>query len=129
MNSAVPGWTEPDFPSAAKILLEDSQLRKNVRHATGVITGKRAKVVAELEDWPQLRDAGSAIRQHVLENLGAYLLQFEEACTRAGGRVHWARDAADANRIVIELLSKRVGDRSGQGQVDDHRRDRPERCS
>jgi L-lactate dehydrogenase complex protein LldF len=105
--SSIPGWTEPDFPSAAKVLLEDSQLRKNVRHATGVITSKRAKVVAELEDWPQLRDAGSAIRQHVLENLGAYLLQFEEACTRVGGSVHWARDAADANRIVVELLGKR----------------------
>jgi L-lactate dehydrogenase complex protein LldF len=107
-QSPVPGWSEPDFPSAAKILLEDSQLRKNVRHATGVITGKRAKVVAELEDWPQLRDAGSAIREHVLENLGAYLLQFEEACTRAGGHVHWARDAADANRIVIELVRARA---------------------
>jgi L-lactate dehydrogenase complex protein LldF len=103
-ESPVPGWAEPDFPSAARILLEDSQLRKNVRHATGVITGKRAAVVRELEDWPQLRDAGSAIREHVLENLGAYLVQFEEACTRAGGQVHWARDAAEANRIVVDLV-------------------------
>ncbi len=103
---SVPGWGERDFPAAAKVLLQDSQLRKNVKHATDVISSKRLLVVQELEDWQQLRDAGSRIREHVLENLGAYLLQFEEACTRAGGIVHWASDAADANRIVIELVQK-----------------------
>ena len=103
MQNHIPGWDEPDFPAAAKVVLEDSQLRKNVKHATGVISHKRSTVVCELEDWQQLRDAGSRIREHVLENLGAYLEQFEEACTRAGGIVHWAADAADANRIVVEL--------------------------
>lgn len=102
--ASVPGWNEPDFPSAAKILLSDSQLRKNVRHATDVITQKRNRVVGEMEDWPALRHAGSAIRQHALDYLDDYLLQFEEACTRAGGTVHWARDGAEATSIVLDLL-------------------------
>jgi L-lactate dehydrogenase complex protein LldF len=99
-------WPKGDFPAAARALLEDSQLRRNVRHATGVVSAKRAKVVAEMPDWQQLREAGSAIRQHALDHLDAYLLQFEAACTAAGGRVHWAADGADANRIAVEIARR-----------------------
>ena len=95
-----------DFPEAAKDLLGDAQIRRNVRHATNVIQAKRNRVVAELPDWEQLRDAGAAIRAHSLAHLDHYLVQFEENCTRAGGHVHWARDAAEANRIILELIQK-----------------------
>jgi L-lactate dehydrogenase complex protein LldF len=104
--SSPPARSQQDFPTAARILLEDSQLRKNVKHATRVISDRRLNVVGELADWQQLRDAGSRIREHVLRNLGAYLVQFEGALTRAGGTVHWAVDAADANRIAIELVRR-----------------------
>src|SRR5271155_3251511 len=99
-------WPQGDFPVAAHELLQDSQLRRNVRHATNVVSAKRAKVVAEMPDWQQLRDAGSAIRQHTLDHLDEYLLQFEAACTAAGGNVHWAADAADANRIAVEIVQR-----------------------
>ena len=77
-----------------------------MRHATSVVSAKRAKVVAEMPDWQLLRDAGSAIRQHALDHLDEYLLQFEAACTAAGGQVHWAVDAADANRIAVEIAKR-----------------------
>ncbi|MGB7548606.1 MAG: LutB/LldF family L-lactate oxidation iron-sulfur protein [Terracidiphilus sp.] len=99
-------WSGRDFPEAAKDLLGDSQIRRNVRHATNVIQAKRNRVVAELGDWEQLRDAGAAIRAHALAHLDHYLEQFEENCTRAGGHVHWARDAAEANRIILELIER-----------------------
>jgi L-lactate dehydrogenase complex protein LldF len=85
-------------------MLRNPQLRKNVAHATDVIQAKRAKLVAEKTDWQQLRSAASAIRAHVLENLGFYLEQFEARCTAAGGHVHWAADAADARLIILDLL-------------------------
>ncbi len=88
--------------------MKDGQLRRNVRHATKVVTAKRAKVVGEMPDWQQLRDAGSAIRQHSLDNLDHYLLQFEAACAAAGGHIHWAADAADANRIAVEIVQRHV---------------------
>ncbi|MBV9155222.1 MAG: iron-sulfur cluster-binding protein [Acidobacteriaceae bacterium] len=94
----------PDFPAAAKDLLANAQLRKNVRHATDVITNKRAKVVVEMSDWQALRESGHRIKEHVLRHLDYYLDQFEAACTAAGGRVHWARDADEANRIIVEIL-------------------------
>jgi L-lactate dehydrogenase complex protein LldF len=95
--------TEPSFPVAAKRLVGDTQTRKNVRHATDVIQGKRDQRVAEQADWQQLREAGRGIREHALAQLDTYLEQFERNCTAAGGTVHWARDAADARRIVIDL--------------------------
>lgn len=98
----------PPFPEAAERLLTNTQLRHNVRHATDVIRGKRAKVVSEMPDWEELREAGRQIKQHTLRHLDFYLEQFESACTRAGGQVHWARDADEANRIIISLLQARA---------------------
>src|SRR5215472_6857715 len=89
----------PSFQKAAFKLLDDAQLRKNVRHATDDITGKRAIVVGEQHDWQQLRSAASAIKQHTLAHLDEYLLKFDTACTAAGGHVHWASDADEANGI------------------------------
>lgn len=68
------------------------------------IRGKRANVVGELPDWTELRAAGKAIKDETLRHLDRYLIQLEEAVTRAGGHVHWARDAAEANRIVADLV-------------------------
>jgi len=94
----------PDFPAAAKKLVSDAQVRQNVRRATDVIRNKRARVVAEVDDWEQLREAGHEIKEHVLRHLDFYLQQFEAACTRAGGVVHWASDADEANRIIVDLV-------------------------
>lgn len=94
----------PPFPQAALHVLRNTQLRKNVAHATDVIQAKRAKLVAEKKDWQELRSSASAIRDHVLENLGMYLAQFEERCTAAGGIVHWASDADEARRIILDIL-------------------------
>ncbi|GIH78833.1 lactate utilization protein B [Planobispora longispora] len=94
----------PAFPRNAAAAVQDSQLRFNLRKATRTIRGKRAAVVGELPDWAALREAGKQIKDHTLRNLDRYLLQLEEAVTRAGGHVHWAADAAEANRIVAGLV-------------------------
>jgi L-lactate dehydrogenase complex protein LldF len=92
------------FPAAARTALADTQLRGNLGHATSTIRTKRARAVAEVPDWPQLRAAGAAIKDHVLANLDRYLVQLEEQVTARGGTVHWARDAAEANEIVTRLV-------------------------
>ena len=94
----------PPFPDAALPILQNTQLRKNVAHATDVIQAKRNRLVAEKQDWQELRTAAAAIRAHVLANLATYLEQFETNCTAAGGVVHWAKDAAEAREIILEIL-------------------------
>ncbi|MGN9845388.1 lactate utilization protein B [Nonomuraea sp. H19] len=93
-----------NFPQNAEKAVQDSQLRYNLRKATHTIRGKRAGVVGELPDWQELRAAGKAIKDHTLRNLDRYLVQLERAVTGAGGTVHWARDAAEANQIVADLV-------------------------
>ncbi len=94
----------PSFPDAAFSILQNTQLRKNVAHATDVIQAKRNALVAEKKDWQQLRTAAASIRAHVLANLATYLEQFETNCTAAGGVVHWAKDAAEARTIILAIL-------------------------
>jgi L-lactate dehydrogenase complex protein LldF len=94
----------PPFPQAVLPVLRNPQLRKNVAHAIDVIQAKRAKLVAEKTDWQALRTAAAAIRSHALENLGAYLEEFEARCTAAGGQVHWAADADEARQLILDLL-------------------------
>lgn len=103
-DSVLDPKTSPAFPIAAREMLEDTQLRKNVRHATEVIQAKRARVVNEMPDWQQLRESGRQIREHAMANLDYYLEEFDRNCTRAGGQVHWARDGEEAKRIVTALV-------------------------
>jgi len=93
----------PPFPVAAKAALADSQLRSNMRNATHTIRAKRARVIGELDDFEQLRQGAADIKDHTMSNLGDYLLQVEESLTRAGATVHWARDADEANKIVVDI--------------------------
>ena len=94
----------PSFPKAARSMLGNTQVRHNVRHATDMIRARRAHAVAETPDLQQLRDSARAIKNHVLRHLEAYLEQFETACTTAGGKVHWASDADEANSTVIDII-------------------------
>src|SRR5919206_2134727 len=92
------------FQESAKLALANAQLRRNMGKATQTIRAKRAQVVSELPDWEALREAGRAIKADTLLHLDDYLVQLEEAVIRAGGQVHWARDAQEANRIITQLV-------------------------
>ena len=94
----------PPFPDAAKEALANTQLRRNLAHATSTIRDKRAKVVGEVPDWEALRAAGAALKAHVLTHLPDLLVELERNVTARGGVVHWARDAAEANRVVAGLV-------------------------
>ena len=102
-GAALDPRTAPTFPMAARALMGDSQLRKNVRHATDVIQHKRGLVVGEMPDWQALRESGKRLRAHTMQHLDFYLEQFERNCTAAGGIVHWAREAEEARTIVVGL--------------------------
>jgi L-lactate dehydrogenase complex protein LldF len=92
------------FPEAARDALRDGQLRANLGRATTTIRGKRAAVVAEVPHWEQLRQAGRALKAATMARLDEHLEELERQVTARGGVVHWARDAAEANRIVTELV-------------------------
>jgi L-lactate dehydrogenase complex protein LldF len=92
------------FPDAARKALQDTQMRRNVGHATKTIRTKRLAAVGECADWEELRAAGSALKQDVMARLPELLTELERNVTARGGVVHWARDADEANRIVADLV-------------------------
>src|SRR5581483_529914 len=94
----------PSFPDAARAALADTGLRRNLAHATSTIRAKRSRVVAEVPEWEQLRDAAAAIKDQVLLHLDEYLIQLETSLQARGAVVHWARDAAEACQITARLV-------------------------
>jgi L-lactate dehydrogenase complex protein LldF len=96
--------TELPFPDLARTALADPQLRSNLARATSTIREKRKLVVGELGDWEDLRTAGAAIKDYVLDHLEELVVELEQNVTRNGGVVHWARTAAEANAIVVDLV-------------------------
>ncbi|AIJ22235.1 lactate utilization protein B [Amycolatopsis methanolica] len=100
----------PAFPAAAREALSDTQLRRNLAHATGTIRAKRAAVVGEVDEWEELRLAGAAIKDNTLRHLDEHLLRLEESLTDRGATVHWARDAAEACEIVASIAKQHAVD-------------------
>ena len=68
---------------------------------------KRDRVSEQLPEWETLRSLASAIKEHTLTHLGDYLEEFERNAIRNGANVHWAKDAAEHNQIVFDILSAR----------------------
>jgi L-lactate dehydrogenase complex protein LldF len=91
------------FPAAAREQLANSQLRANLRNATRTIRARRAEAIGELDDWEGLRARAAAVRDETLARLDVHLERLEDSVQRAGGHVHWARDAGEACRTVIEI--------------------------
>ena len=65
---------------------------------------KRDAEAIDIPEWEELRGLASAIKEHTLTHLADYLEQFERNATANGMVVHWARDAAEHNQIVFDIL-------------------------
>jgi L-lactate dehydrogenase complex protein LldF len=53
-----------------------------------------------------LRQKARHIKDHCLANLDKYLEQMARNVEKAGGHVHWALDAEQANEIILEICRK-----------------------
>jgi L-lactate dehydrogenase complex protein LldF len=65
---------------------------------------KRDREMHGIPEWEELRSLASAIKEHTLTHLDEYLDQFEANARSNGIHVHWARDAAEHNKIVHGIL-------------------------
>lgn len=65
---------------------------------------KRDRQAHGVPEWEALRVAAAGIKAHTMGRLADYLTAFERHATANGAVVHWARDAAEHNRIVLGIL-------------------------
>ena len=91
------------FSENAKAALRDAQLRGALRHATTLFGRKRREAAASVSNWEELRNEARAIKDEVLSQLDRYLETFVTNAEKRGAKIHWARDAAEANDIICQL--------------------------
>jgi L-lactate dehydrogenase complex protein LldF len=94
------------FKTTATVKLADPRLQAALEKLQDNFVKGRADRVAELDNFPAIRDAAAEIRDRALEHLDVYLEEFERNATARGTVVHWAETTADVNRIVCELAAK-----------------------
>ena len=69
---------------------------------------RRAAVVGEFGPaaFEQVRDAGAALRDRVIDHLDLWIERFEVEATRRGAKVLFARDGEEAARLVLEIAHR-----------------------
>lgn len=87
--------------------LADPELRRKMAVSMAQALGHRATRIAETPEWEELRDAAQTIRSYGLTHLDEMLGQFRHQLQARGAQVHWAADAAAANRLTLDLLRAR----------------------
>ena len=73
---------------------------------------KRDKAAHGIPEWESLRQAASDIKDHTLNNLDKYLIQFEKNALKNGIKVHWAYDANEHNQLIH--FTKRRDSKNGK---------------
>lgn len=56
-----------------------------------------------IEQWPKWREAAKQIKDYGLARLDETLVQFEQNLVKKGVKVYWAKDAEEANQIVLDI--------------------------
>ena len=93
--------------SRARSFLADRERATFHDGALWQIRGRRDQRARALPEWEQLRKLAALIKAHTLSKLPDYLERFEANAHKQGAHVHYARDAAEHNRIVLDLLTSR----------------------
>lgn len=67
---------------------------------------KRDLAAHGIPEWEKLRQWASEIKDHTLSQLHHYLQVFEEKAQANGIKVHWAKDGAEHNEIILQLIQE-----------------------
>ena len=94
------------FDQNAKAALADAHLRGALKNATSLFGERRKAAAASLPNWEDLRSEARAIKDDVLSHLDRYLEEFVRNAASRGAKIHWARDAAEANAIICGLTAE-----------------------
>lgn len=91
-----------DFDRLVPKALANVELRGALAKATDTIRNRRALALDGV-DLQHLRSQAKTTKASALDRLDEHLERFEREATARGTVVHWARDAADARRIVLDI--------------------------
>jgi L-lactate dehydrogenase complex protein LldF len=93
-----------DHPARAAEFIKDKERARWHDNTLWFVRAKRDKAAQSLPEWETLRECAAQIKANTMSRLADYLEQFEAQATRLGAKVHWAKDAAEHNEIVLSIL-------------------------
>lgn len=86
--------------------LHDKKLQSVLNRSALGLSNARVAAMGAI-DGPLLRDQTRQMKEYVLRNLPDLLEQFEANVIENGGHVHWAKDADEANQIVMNIAREK----------------------
>lgn len=95
--------TSHRFVENAREALADRHLKIGLDRTTGLLRSRRKAAVEAFPQYADVREAGSRIKAHVLDNLDVYLERFVHNAEAAGAVVHLAETKERACEIVVEI--------------------------
>ena len=98
-----------DFSAASVAAMADPKLRRALDRVASGFEVARLERVAEAtpEVWDAWRQEARDIKAHTIEHLDYYLDLLHTNVTAAGGHLHFAKDAVEANEIVAHIARTR----------------------
>ena len=102
--------TAETFDRNARAALQDPVLHGALRNLADNFAERRRVAVASVDDWEGLRERARAIKEETLLHLDRYLELFVANAESKGVKFHWAREATEARRIVLDLVKARGAD-------------------
>ena len=97
-------YDERPFKERVNDALSNDFKVKAIQKAQDVFFTKRKALVEQVPEWEEFREEAAQIRDHVLHNLDYYINQFAENAEKAGAHVYFAKDAAEANEYVMDIV-------------------------
>ncbi|MCB0063374.1 MAG: lactate utilization protein, partial [Caldilineaceae bacterium] len=82
--------------------LHDKYLKTALNRATERMSLQRITAMSAI-DGQELRNQVRQMKEYVIRHLPELLEELEARLTENGAIVHWARDAGEANRIILDL--------------------------
>jgi L-lactate dehydrogenase complex protein LldF len=95
--------TSPRFKENAKAALADPDLQNALAFVEVNFIARRREVAGRLPEFEALRDSARDIKNHTLANLDLYLEAYEARLTAQGGELHYAANAEEARRIILDI--------------------------
>lgn len=99
--------TEPfDFHAASVQAAGDENLKRSINNAVLKQYTARQSIMNDLPDADALRTLAGEIKQHALDHLDYYLEQLKTNVEKRGGHVHFAANAAEARKLILDIAVK-----------------------
>ncbi|MCQ6959610.1 LutB/LldF family L-lactate oxidation iron-sulfur protein [Mucilaginibacter aquariorum] len=100
------GSTAEEFLVASEQKAFELDHRRIINNNIGKYNNSFEKGLSRMINLDNSKKKGHAIKWKVMENLDKFLPEFESNFQKRGGKVIWANDADEANREILNIITK-----------------------